>query len=80
MSELRVSGCHAREQSLLGHLPWEQQIHLPHVPVCSDVREITDEDRKDMAAFTSFDEAEHLGRAGATEPYGEAGFTTLERT
>ena len=80
MSELQVPACHAREPSLLRQLPLRRVDPPADRPVCSDVREITDEDRKDMAAFTPFDEAEHLGRAGATEPYGEAGFTTLERT
>ena len=49
------------------------------VTSCSKVREITDENRADMAGYTSFSLEEHLKRAGATEAYGEAGFTTLER-
>lgn len=46
---------------------------------CSGVREITADDRLDMANYKSFTLEQHLGRAGATEAYGEEGFTTLER-
>lgn len=46
---------------------------------CSKVREITDDNRADIAGYTSFTLEEHLKRAGAKEAVGEAGFTTLER-
>ena len=52
---------------------WE----APHL--CSAVREITDEDRLDMANYKSLTLQQHLARAGATEEYGEEGFTYLER-
>jgi hypothetical protein len=42
------------------------------------VREITDEDRADAAAFP-FDEAAEMKGLGALGPHGEAGYTTLER-
>ena len=48
--------------------------------MCSGVREITEEDKADLAAFTPFDLQEHLDKVGATEAYGEEGFSTLERT
>ena len=43
-----------------------------------DVLELTDAERKAYAELP-FDEAEFLGDLGVSEPYGEAGFTTLER-
>ncbi len=44
------------------------------------MRDITEEDKEDMANFKGFNEAEHLRRAGATEAFGEEGFSTQERT
>ena len=42
------------------------------------VRERTEEDKADAAAFP-FDEAAEMASLGAMGPHGEEGFTTLER-
>ena len=47
--------------------------------VCSDVLEATAEDREDAAKYPE-DEVAQRKRVGATEPVGEDGYTTLERT
>ena len=42
------------------------------------MRERTEEDKADVAAFP-FDEAAEMASLGAMGPHGEEGFTTLER-
>ena len=45
---------------------------------CSNVREMSPEDKADLAAYP-FDDAKELERLGAYEWTGEEGYGTLER-
>ncbi len=54
--------------------------NAPHASrtACSGVRDITEQDRADVAAFPH-DAAAELAQLGATAHTGEQGFSTLER-
>lgn len=52
-------------------------IHI-NICLCSDVQEISEQDKEDQDAF-DFDEAQEMASLGALGPVGEKGFTTLER-